>query len=284
MEAISSFHSYMAFLLISSLAVCIAPLLARWKGMDFASSPPVLVALQSTEYQTTLVVSLSVCVPMFLELLFRVILKVKVEFILPNAIVLTSLAIPDLIILTYVRVFLDLNFLNYLLKARLLLFIWLAFTFIKKNGRNRWSYSGLLSSFTFLCVGRILTFYKGYFSNNIYKVLMISGSIADVSAFLIFIFMSVKWYKFILKDRKLRTMTNAQYLCNIHVTAVLITCCALYSNMFSNLNKIDWYNWNTHKLTVYSLTFTAFYVIVMLFEGRALIMEMLQTKVIFAIF
>jgi len=120
MKEISSYNVVMSLLLICSLVVIIVPLSVDWKMVDLASSPPVLFALQSDDYRTSLVVSLSISCPMFLELLLRIFLNAKVEFVLPNAIVLTALAIPDLIILTYVRTFLDLYALNYLLKARLL--------------------------------------------------------------------------------------------------------------------------------------------------------------------
>jgi len=279
MKEISTFCTVMSICLLGTLAIIIAPLLVHWKMVDSASSPPVLIALKSTEYQTSLIVSLSISTPMFLELLLRIFMNAKVEFVLPNAIILTALAIPDLIILTYVRIFLDLNALNYLLKARLLLFMWLACTFIKKCGGSRWSYYGLLMSFTFLCVGRILSFYKGYFSQEVHDVLNILGSISDLQAFVTFMFMSVRWFHFIYKEIKNNSMTNHQYLCNLYVTAVLITCSGLYINMNTSPDAVDWYNWDTNELIFSTLMFTIFYVIVILFEGRALQREMLQTKV-----
>ena len=275
-----SFHSIITFLFLSSLLIFLFPILVQWNLVDVANSPPVLSALQSSEYQTSLVVSVSMSAPMFLELLLRIFLNAKLEYVLPNTIILASLAIPNIIILTYINVSFDLNALNYLLKARLLLLMWLALSFIRKYGGKKWSSKGLIICFTFLCVARIMGFYKGYYSRKVHDTLNILGTIADVIAFITFILMSVKWYRFIFTETKFVTMTNHQYLCNIYVTAVTITCIGLYINTYSSSNSIDWYNVNKNSLTITSMMFTSFYMIVLLFEGRALQREMLQTKVL----
>ena len=279
MTVSTSFHVIMAIILIGTFGTMFIPLLENWKFISLEDSPPIVVAVQSSEYQNSLIFSLSVSVPTFLELLLRIFAKAKMEYVLPNAIILASLTIPDLIILTYVRVFLDLNALNYLFKARLLLFMWVASIFIQKYGGKYWSSRDLIISFAFLSAGRITAFYNGYYSSNINDMLNILGTTSDVISFAIFIIISVKWYRFIFTETKFVTMTNYQYLCNIYVTAVAMSCSGIYINKFSSKTTIDWYDWGKKELIFYTLMFTAFHLFVMLFDGRALLIEMLQTKV-----
>ena len=87
-------------------------------------------------------------------------------------------------------------------------------------------------------------FYKGYYSRKVHDTLNILGTIADVIAFITFILMSVKWYRFIFTETKFVTMTNHQYLCNIYVTAVAMSCSGIYINKFSFKISIDYCEWD----------------------------------------
>ena len=237
----SLFHVIMAFILIGTSCTLLIPLLGHWKffSLEDTDSPPVIMGLQSTEYHTSLVVSVSVTVPTFLELLLRICSNAKMEYVLPNAIILISLSIPDLIMLTYVRVFLDLNALNYLLKVRLLLFMWVTSTFIRKYGGKSWSSKGIIISFVFLSLGRIMAFYQVYYSRDVHEMLNILGTASDLFAYVIFIVMAIKWYLYIYAETKFVTMTNHQYLCNIYVTALAITLVeCMLTNFFPRAQSI----------------------------------------------
>jgi len=90
----------------------------KWKMIELenVNSPHVLTALQSNQYRMAFVLRMSVSAPnvMLVELILRT-LSARLEYVLLNAVMLASLPIPDLIILCFVRVFLDLNILNYMM-------------------------------------------------------------------------------------------------------------------------------------------------------------------------
>ena len=243
------------------------------------NAPPVLAALQSSEFLICLVVSLSVSVPMFFELLLRIIFYAKIDYILPNLLTFTTLALPDLLILFYVRTSSDLVSLNFILKARMILLAWLTFALLKKYGGHAWSQRGLLTSFVLLCIGRILAVYKGYISNEVYNVVNICGAISDSFSFVVFFIMCLRWYQHIFTKSRSATITTDQYLCNIYATAFLLTSIGIYLDLYSSPSTLDWFNWNSNELTILTMTYTVFYIIVIVFEGRALQRDMLQTKV-----
>ena len=279
-KASFSFYFVMGFIAISTFATFVIPICLKWKMVILGSidSPPVLAALQTYQYQTALVVSASVSAPMYIELLLRL-LNSKLKFVLPNAVMLTSLAIPDLMILCFVRVFLDLNVLNCMLRARFVLFYWLALISIKKYGGDRWSHKWLVTAFALACIARITAFYKPYFTNSVNSTLSLLGAISDSISFVILIILSFRWYRYIFREFKFVSPTTDQYMCNVYVTATLITCIGMFTNTYTSPSTPDWYNWNASQLTTYSIFLTLFYVIVMVFEGRILQNEMLQTKV-----
>ena len=280
MKDIIYFNAYLTIISVCALISFLIPIAMKWTLIELASveNPPVLVALQSNKYQISLVVSLSVSAPMCLELLLRI-LNANLEFVVPNAIIIMSLAIPDLMVLLYVRPYADLIFLNYVLRARLLLFLWLVFIFIKKYGQDKWSNVWLLSSFTFLCIGRLTAFYRGFFTQNTHDVLSYLSFISDTITIVICIISSISWYRFILNERKQTAITTQQYMCNVYVTAALVMLTGFYIRLYSSQTTLEWYNWNTNQLCVYSVMFTIFYSVVMVFQGRAFQREMLQTKV-----
>ena len=280
MRVFYSFNFCMALVGVGTFITFLVPILMNWKMMELENvvSPPVLVALQSSEYHTSLVVSMSVSAPLFFELLLRI-LNAKLEFILPNAVMLTSLVVPDLIILCFIRVFFDLNVLNVLLKIRFILFMWIALTFIKKYGGGMWPPLSMITSFSLACVSRIMAFYKVYVNHDIHNIFVILGIISDTIAMAIFLCLMLRWYRYIFKERNRASLKSHQYMCTIYVSAALLTCIGLYVNTYSSINTLDWYQWNSNQLSFYSVLFTTFYFIVMILEGRVLQLEMLQTKV-----
>ena len=278
-----SFQIKLTAVAVCSLIAFLMPLALKWnmKHLVDKNSAPILIALQSNEFQTSLVVSLSISAPMFFELLLRIILNAKPEFVFPNAVIFATLALPDLVILTYVRETLDLSSLNYILKARLVLLAWIAYSFIRIHGGNKCS--GVLSSFVLVCIGSGLDLYKVYFDQSFSNVITLIAIISDVAGYSILVIVSLKWYYFILLQSKSPTSFD-QYMCTIYITAILFTGSGLLLTLLAFPGSLDWFNWNSDVLTVHTLTYTVFYVMVIVFEGRALQREMLQTKVTIFIF
>ena len=275
-----SFHTLLVLIALTSFISILLPIVMDWNIAVVSSdeTPPIVGALQSNEYQVCLVIGVSVSAPMFIELLMRAI-SARLEFDITSAIIISSLAIPDLILLTYVRESLDLNAFNFIVKARSILFFWFVLVLVKRYGGQQWSYVEMVSCFTLLNVGRVIAFYKTYYTDGIKDTLALLGVISDAGAFIILIIMSIRWYRYILSQRKVVVITTHQYMCNAYVTATLISLSWIYVNLYSTPSSLDWYDWDARKLSVFSMSYTAFYLTVMVFEGRVLQREMLETKV-----
>ena len=269
------------FSVVTFLAITL-PEMMKWKMVDLADgkSPLLLESLKSYEFQISLVVSLSMSAPMFFELLLRMLLYGKLDYVLPNILTLTTLALPDMIILCYVRTAIDLISLNLILQSRFILFSWLAFSFIKKYGGKFWSSSRMIALFILICLGRIFGVYKGYVDYRSYQILNIFGMITDSIACLFFPLLCLKWYYYLYKKTKtVATITNNQYMCNVYVTAYFQTCSGISMIIYTSPNTLDLMKWNENELTLHTLMYTVFYIIVIVFEGRVLQHEMLQAKV-----
>ena len=281
MTAIILFNVKLAILSMITIVVILLPEAMKWKMVALANekSPPLLEALQSYEFQISLVVSLSLSAPMFFELLLRICLHGKLDFVLPNLLTLATLALPDLINLCYVRISLDLISLNLIIQARFILFSSLAFAFINRYGGKRWSSKSLSALFTIVCVGRILGVYKAYVHNILYDVLNIFGIISNSTVCLFFPIMSFNWYYYLFQQKSSVPISTDQYLCNIYVTAYLLTCCGIAMILYILPGSSDLMMWNSTELTLHTLMYTVFYIIVIVFESRALQREMLQAKV-----
>ena len=269
----------MAMFALATLLATMIPIILDRKMINLTNDKvPVLIALQSEEFKLSLVVSLSVSAPVFFELLLRIVSSAKLEYVLPNVAILMTLAVPDLFILTYIRYTLDLSWWNYVLKARFIVLAWVAFSFIKIHGGNKCSPSGLLFSFVLICAGRALDFYKDYVLKHVCEALSLAQIISDVSAFIVVIIISLKWYHYIIIKLK-STISINEYMCNVYITAFLLTAAGLFVNLYTYPNAIDSFYWNSNQLTTHTLLFTVFYIVVIIFEGRALQREMLQNKV-----
>ena len=271
------FHTLLVFISLASLTSFLLPIVMKW-NIAVLSPTPIITALQSNEYQICLVIAVSVSVPMFLELLIKA-LSARLEFDLTSAVIISSLAIPDLIMLAYVREGLDLNAFNFIIKARSILLLWFVLVLIDRYGGKRWSHLGMVSCFSLLNIGRVIAFYKAYYTDGIKDTLAVFGVISDAGGFIILIVMSIRWYRFILSQRKIAVITTQQYMCTAYVTATLLTFGGMYINLYENSRTLDWYNWDTRKLVVFTFSYIAFYLTVMVFEGRILQREILETKV-----
>ena len=275
-----SFHLQLFFVSFVSFISILLPIVMDWNIAVLSSDEiqPIIRALQSNEYQVCLVIGVSVSAPMFLELLIKG-MSARLEFDLTSTVIISSLAIPDLIVLTYVRVALDLNTFNFIIKSRNILLLWFVLVLVKKYGGKQWSHVRMVSCFILLSTGRVTAFYKAYYTNGIKNTLAVLGVTCDAGAFIILIIMSIRWYRFILRRRKIAVITTNQHMCNAYVTATLIAFSGIYLNLYSTSRSPEWYDWDARKLCVFSMSYTAFYLTVMVFEGRVLQREMLETKV-----
>ena len=92
--------------------------------------------------------------------------------------------------------------------------------------------------------------------------------------------MCLQRYIYLLNTTKSVAMSTNHYLCNIYVTAYLLICFGMAMILYTSPNTLDLMKWNANELTLHTLMYTVFYIIVIVFEGRLLQREMLQAKVL----
>ena len=91
--------------------------------------------------------------------------------------------------------------------------------------------------------------------------------------------MCMKWYHYLYGKIKIGIITTDECMCNIYVTAYFLTCFGICMILYTSPNTLDLMKWNANELTLHTLMYTVFYIIVIVFESRVLQREMLQAKV-----
>ena len=251
-----------------------------------ASSLPIYYSLQSTEFKYALIISLSISIPLLLELCIRIFLMKKslqllISTVVPNAVTLLLLTVPDLIMLFYLTVSANISIFGLLMIGRLLLLQCVMLIMIRSSGGPIWTSRGIILTSSTSCVARILGFYRQYFSvaDTGYYTMDLTALLLNIITLICFIYLSVRWFYHIYQETKTKLLTTNQYLCNTYTAAGLICIVGLTVNQQANKNAIDWLQWDANALTIHILMFTVFYIFIIVFEGRAMQREMIQTKV-----
>ena len=113
-----------------------------------------------------------------------------------------------------------------------------------------------------------------------YKALLYSGFTFDALAFIIFISLAYKWLAFVYKESKqLKTQSADRYLCSVYVVATLVWLTGILVTFYMNPNSVEWSTSDSTKLTIHTLMYTVYYVLILVFEGKVLTREILMAKV-----
>jgi len=164
-----------SFLALFSHAI---PLLLEWKIVrgDSSKTSTIKSAMQSYEFKISLISSLSMAIPMVLELITRMIMNSKVDLahklIISNITVLIILVFPDLIVLLYCIPFLDIFVLGFILKARIIFVSWTSLSLIQEyNCQTYWSAKWSCIFHLLLCISQIPGDYLPYFDTSAIKII-----------------------------------------------------------------------------------------------------------------
>ena len=277
-----------SFLSIITLGICLIPVILNWDldaGQRDEFKLPIASSLLSKEFYTSLVVSLSISIPLIIELITRPIMITKSSLfdkvLFSNCIILLSLAIPDIIILFYVIPYRDLKILNFILRARLVVVFWSSFTvMLNYGGGVVWGKNNTLLCQVFVCGGRIIGIFRSQCVGFAYKALLYSGFTFDALAFIIFISLAYKWLAFVyIESKKLKTQSADRYLCSVYVVATLVWLTGILVTFYMNPNSVEWSTSDSTKLTIHTLMYTVYYVLILVFEGKVLTREILMAKV-----
>ena len=277
---------------IVTLCLCFIPVALNWDiqaGQKDNSSLPIASSVLSKEFYTSLVISLSISIPLIIELITRPIMIPKStlfdKVLFSNSIILLSLAIPDIVILFYVIPYRDLKILDFILRARLIIVIWSSFTIVLNYGGGVvLGQNKTLLCQVFVCSGRIIGNFRSHYVGFTYKALLYSGFTADALAFFVYTTLTYRWLTFVYNESKCKTQSADRYLCTVYVVATFVWCPGVLVTFYMNPNSVEWSTSDSTKLTVHTLLYTVYYVLILVFEGKVLTREMLMARVSLSIY
>ena len=270
---------------VISLLLVALPLIGDRKFYKLEGPPQIYYSMQTKEFKYALIVSLSISIPLLVELGIRIILmqkswKIFLATIAPNTLTLLLLTIPDLITLFYLTESLNIYIFGFIFVGRIILLICVMLIFVYSSGGKIWSSRGILFVSLTACAARVIGFYRDFVIGQTQYYMMEYFSLAlNILALVTYLFMLCKWFHYIYYETKTHPLTTNQYLCNIYTIAALICWVGLTVNQFLFKNATYWLQWDVNALTTHTLIFTVFYIFIIVFEGRVMQREMLQTKV-----
>ena len=270
---------------VISLLLVALPLIGDRKFYKLEGPPQIYYSMQTKEFKYALIVSLSISIPLLVELGIRIILmqkswKIFLATIAPNTLTLLLLTIPDLITLFYLTESLNIYIFGFFFVGRIILLICVMLIFVYSSGGKIWSSRGILFVSLTACAARVIGFYRDFVIGQTQYYMMEYFSLAlNILALVTYLFMLCKWFHYIYYETKTHPLTTNQYLCNIYTIAALICWVGLTVNQFLFKNATYWLQWDVNALTTHTLIFTVFYIFIIVFEGRVMQREMLQTKV-----
>ena len=268
-----------------SVFIIVFPITAKRLAFTEADKDSVIYhSLRSTEFKYALIISLSVSIPLIFELFIRVVLMKKslqlfLLTIAPSTITLLLLSIPDLVYLFYVNESGDMYVFVMVMYSRLIIMLCTIAVFLSSAGGKVWSSRGLIFVALSTCTNRILSFYRFYISGNAqFFVAEIFPIALNILTIIVFLYMSYKWFHHVYQETKTKPLTTDQYMCSVYVFSTLVCWVGLTINQFIFKNGTDWLQWDANALTTHISFFTVFYVLIIVFEGRVMQREMVQTK------
>ena len=255
--------------------ICFIPLIMRINpllGKDVEGNN-IDDAIRSTALKYSLIVSLSMSLPMAFELLLRVVVdqnyKSASAAVGHNLAVLLSLIIPDAVALFYVIPNQDTGMMSVVLKARFLLITWFFLSFMNRRVNSGWSPRLSAALHVTLCISSLPPFYKVYCAPAIaFPLEIVIGYLVPMFGLYITATLCYRWIKYVIKETRNKELSTDLYLDNIYVCAYIITFVMLGILRISYPNYAEWYQYDATFLATITLTSTVFYTIIVVFERR----------------
>ena len=270
---------------VLSLIVTSIPMTCRWElvVLEERVLPPIATSIRSFEFIISLVASLSLSVPILIELIVRFISTSNVSAvkltIVPNASLLFALMMPDLLMLFYASQYNSLEAMLYLVNARLIMLEAATFSYLCSKGSIIWSKRGTLFTAVPYFVARIFGVYIDYFDGRMKIIFTITSLLFEIFSTIVYLLLTIRWFLYIQNKRKANIkMSLNDSLCNNYVIALLLCSAGTAGNYFAH-DAVTWSQWDTTNLTIHTSVYTVFYIFIIVFEGRLAHSDMIQTKV-----
>ena len=154
------------------------------------------------------------------------------------------------------------------------------FAILSTTGGKIWSCRINIFMSVLASVAQVLSFYR-YNLPRDYRLYVsdLLPLILNLITLISFLYMACRWFHFIYYETKTKPLTTDQYMCSVYTLACAFCLFGFITNLIVNKNVFDWADWDVSALTTHTLLFTAFYIFIIVFEGRAMQREMLLTDV-----
>ena len=247
-----------------------------WYNLDGKSLTDEAVTIDSVVLKVTLIVSLSMSIPMMLELLVQPMSEKNFKFLSSvyfyNISCLMSVVIPNAIILFYAIPHNNIEILGIINNTRFILISWAFLSFMNLEVFDPWSpHLSILLQFL-ICVYSLPPLFKFYGNaNNIaFPMEVIMGYILPILAAFAFCTLYFKWIIFIRNKAMKKEMQTEQYMGNIYTFAYAFTFFGLVSLRWSYPIFVEWNHCNVSFQIVTTIITTVFYTIIFVFQKSAL--------------
>ena len=246
---------------------------------------PIDIALQSKENLISLVASTSITGPLFFDLFIRVATLYDEgglsKSLLPNAILLISLVGPNMYLLIHIIPNLDYASYNVVVNIRFVLAVWTTLSSMNHMEVSLWSHGMAAGLYFSVCLAFTINLYQIYIHDDFTDIVCDAlFQIAAVSSCLLLLRLSWGWYAYVYRSvRASKRMSTQQHLGTVHLTALILLLLSSLAIIAATVEQRSWYDLTSTVMTLQNIKYTLFYVTLIVFENRAVQIDLTMTKV-----
>ena len=271
---------------LANVSICVMSTFSHmnpWGGEHHASNN-IDEAIMSREHRYSLIISLSMSLPMLFEFLLRMLVEKNIKFassvLIYNAAVIVSQAIPNSITLFYIIPHNNKQALGIVNNVRFTFISWIFLSFMNRRVFQGWSPRLSLLLHFLTCIFSLPPFYKLYSNADIsYSMEIIVGYVLPLLSIMVFCTLCFYWILFIRKETNNKELQTQLCLGNIYICAYVMTFFSLITLRLSYPTFNDWYQYDTTFLTSTTISFSVFYSIIVVFERRVVHEDTIKREV-----
>ena len=269
-----------------SFTVCMIPTISPdlLGGLQVPENSSITTALLSKENKVVLIVSLCLTGPLFIDLFMRVIISAwspaPRKSIAPLAILLLSLVLPNAAFLIPLVARLGYNVFNFIINIRFILAVWSILSLMNGLSNKIWNKQSAFALYIIVNISVVMNYYIIFVKINLLAAVMewIIG-IFSVVTFYMLLRISFRWYTYVYHSTKTNVLSTEQYLGCIYMSSLLFLFLWSFGTFFYSMSGSKLYDDTTVMVILQDMKYTVFYVMLIVFENRAMQRDMTMTKV-----
>ena len=270
-----------------SIALCSFPIFIpnELVKMEAPAGTAIYSALCSKEFEFSLVASISLAGPLFLDVLLHLFVSLDVSLItkatvIPNFLMLMSFIIPNILLLTKITRSTNISLYSLWLRVSIMLALWAPLYIMSNNKLKYWKKSNALILHLFSCISIILDYYILFVTNRTTEiVLWILLSISCLICVIILIRLSSHWFTQINHDMKIKMLSLNQYLGTIYISSLFVLYFGSMIFKIATSYYHHWYDLNGSVLCSVVIFQAIYFVSLLLLEQKARQRDFIMMKV-----